>query len=211
MENFNEMSGLKQWLALVVAGALLTGALYFVVFKSKQDANTHAQKELDSKVHENAELEAYRPKLKDMERQVANLKQQLDIERRIVPDDEEVDGFIKMLDAEALRTGIEIRRYTAKPLASREFYTEVPFEVELDGPYYSVMNFFDRVSKLERIVDVSNLLIATPKKGTEAKVKHTYQYAPNESVVATCVASTFFSHDVAPPPVTAKGKGGRGL
>lgn len=211
MENFNEMPGLKQWLVLVAGATLVTVGLYFVVFKSKQDANTHAQKELDSKRHENNELEAYRPKLKDMERQVANLKQQLDIERKIVPDDAEVDGFIKMLDAEALRSGIEIRRYTAKPLANREFYTEVPFEVELDGPYYSVLNFFDHVGKMERIVNVSNLLIANPKKGTEAKVKHSYLYAPNESIVATCTASTFFSHDIAPPPATpAKGKGGRG-
>jgi Tfp pilus assembly protein PilO len=31
----------------------------------------------------------------------------------------------------------------------------VPFEMELDGPYYSMLNFFDRVGKLERIVNVS--------------------------------------------------------
>lgn len=209
METFNEMSGIKQWLGLAVGAGLLTGAMYFVVYKSKETANAQAQQTLDSKLRENAELESYRPKLKDMERQVANLKQQLDIERRIVPDEKEVDGFIKMLDAEALRTGIEIRRYTARPVSNREFYTEVPFEVEIDGSYYSVMSFFDRVGKLERIINVSNLLIATPKKSTDAKVKHTYQYAPNESVVATCVASTFFSHDITPPATTpARTKGG---
>ena len=209
METFNEMSGLKQWMTLALGAGLLTGAMYFVVYKSKESANAQAQQTLDSKLRENAELESYRPKLKDMERQVANLKQQLDIERRIVPDEKEVDGFIKMLDAEALRTGIEIRRYTARPVSSREFYTEVPFEVEIDGPYYSVMSFFDRVGKLERIINVSNLLVATPKKATDAKVKHTYQYAATESVVATCVASTFFSHDITPPATTpSRTKGG---
>jgi type IV pilus assembly protein PilO len=137
------------------------------------------------------------------------LKQQLEIERKIVPDEKEVDGFIKMLDAEAMKAGIEIRRYTAKPVSTREFYTEVPFEVELDGPYYSVLNFFDRVGKLERIVNMSGLLIANPKRGSDAKTKHTYQYAPNESIVATCEATTFFSHDLAPPVgAPAKGKGG---
>jgi type IV pilus assembly protein PilO len=209
MENFGELSGMKQWLALVAGAALLSGAMYFLVFKSKQDANAQAQQTLSNKLRENAELESYRPKLKDMERQVANLKQQLEIERRIVPDEKEVDGFIKMLDAEAVRTGIEIRRYTAKPVTSREYYTEVPFEVEIDGPYYSVLNFFDRVGKLERIINVSNLLVASTKKTSDAKVKHTYQYAPNESIVATCVASTFFSHDTTPPSATpAKAKGG---
>ena len=103
-----------------------------------------------------------------------------------------------MMDAEAFKAGIEIRRYTARPVASKEFYTEVPFEMELDGPYYSVLNFFDRVGKLERIVNISNLLMATTKKPSDAKTKHTYQYAPNESIVATCVATTFFSHDLEP-------------
>ena len=70
--------------------------------------------------------------------------------------------------------------------------------MELDGPYYSMLNFFDKVGKLERIVNVSGLMVATTKKPTDAKAKHTYQYAPNESVVATCTATTFFSHDMAP-------------
>jgi type IV pilus assembly protein PilO len=183
--------------------------LHFTLFKSQRAANDQAQAALELKLRENAELESYAPKLKDMERQLANLKQQLEIERRIVPDEKEVDGFIKMLDAEALKAGIEIRRYTAKPVSSREFYTEVPFEIELDGPYFSVLNFFDRVGKLERIVNMSGLLIASTKKPSDAKVKHTYQYAPNESIVATCDATTFFSHDLAPPAgAPAKGKGG---
>jgi type IV pilus assembly protein PilO len=209
MGNFSELSGLKQWAALVLGAALITAALHFTLFKSQRAANDQAQASLDLKLRENAELESYAPKLKDMERQLANLKQQLEIERRIVPDEKEVDGFIKMLDAEALKAGIEIRRYTAMPVSTREFYTEVPFEVELDGPYYSVLNFFDRVGKLERIVNMSNLLVSTIKKPSDAKVKHTYQYAPNESIVATCEATTFFSHDLAPAAgAPAKGKGG---
>jgi type IV pilus assembly protein PilO len=207
MDTFNEMPGVKQWGVLLLVGALVTGALYFTVFKSQRDANAQAQTALDAKLRENAELESYRPKLKDLERQLANLKQQLEIERRIVPDEKEVDGFMKMLDAEALKAGIEIRRYTAKPSTTREFYTEVPFELEIDGPYYSVLNFFDRVGKLERIVNVSGVLMASTKKPTDAKTKHTYQYAPNETVVATCDATTFFSHDLAPTTTPAKGKG----
>ena len=198
MTNFSDMSGLKQWGVVVAGSALLTGALYFTMFKSQREANEVAQQALENKMRENAELEAYRPKLAEIERQLASLKQQLEIERRIVPDEKEVDGFMRMLDAEAMKAGIELRRYTAKPVSAKEFYTEVPFEMELDGPYYSMLNFFDRVGKLERIVNVSGLLVATVKKPTEAKAKHAYQYAPNESVVATFTASTFFSHDLEP-------------
>lgn len=203
MGNFGELPGLKQWAVLTFVAGLITAGLYFTLFKSQRQANADAQQRLDDKLRENAELESYRPKLAEMNRQVASLKQQLEIERRIVPDDKEIENFIKMLDAEAMKAGIEIRRYTAKGVSSKEFYTEVPFEMELDGPYYSVLNFFDRVGKLERIVNVSGVIIASTKKPSDAKVKHTYQYAPNESIVATCQATTFFSHDMVPPTTVA--------
>src|ERR1700692_4304038 len=138
MGSFSELSGLKQWAALVLGAALITAALHFTLFKSQREANALAQTALESKLRENAELESYAPKLKDLERQLPILKQQREIEQKSVPDEKEVDGFIKMLDAEAMKAGIEIRRYTAKPVSTREFYTEVPFEIELDGPYYSV-------------------------------------------------------------------------
>jgi type IV pilus assembly protein PilO len=208
MANFSELSGIKQWGLTLGGAALVSGALFFTYFKTQRQANDTAQEALDAKVHENEQLAPYRTKLADIDRQIANLKQQLEIEQRIVPDEKQVDGFIKLLDAEAVKANVYIRRYTAQPVSSKEFYSEVPFEIELDGPYYNVLSFFDQVSKLERIVNVSSLLVASPRKGSEAKVKHAYQYAPNESIVATCTATTFYSHDTVPAaaPSTAKGR-----
>jgi type IV pilus assembly protein PilO len=111
-----------------------------------------------------------------------------------------------MMDGEAVKAGVELRRYTAKDVKQQQYYTEVPFEMELDGPYYSTLNFFDRVSKLERIVNVSNLIVGTTKTPSAAKAKHTYQYAPNESVVATFTATTYFSRDLQPPAAAAGAK-----
>jgi type IV pilus assembly protein PilO len=196
--NFNELSGLKQWGAVLAGGALVTVVLYFTVFKSQSDKNAVALHAVQDKVRENIELESYRPKLKDIERQLANLKQQLEIERRIVPDEKLVDTFIETLDGEAQKAGVEVRRYTAKPVAAKEYYSEIPFDMELDGPYYSMLNFFDRVGKLERIVNISGLLVSNTKNPAGAKAKHTYQYAPDESVIATFTATTFFSHDLNP-------------
>ena len=196
--NFNELGGLKQWGAVIAGGAIVTAALYFTMFKSMSEKNTAAQQALQTKVRENNELESYRPKLKDIERQLANLKQQLEIEARIVPDDKQVDAFITTMDGEAQKAGVELRRYTAKPVAAKEYYSELPFDMELDGPYYSMLNFFDRVGKLERIVNISGLLVANTKNPSDAKAKHTYQYAPTESVIATFTATTFFSHDLDP-------------
>src|ERR1700691_6341105 len=119
--NFSELSGVKQWGAVLAGGAIVTAALYFTVFKSQSDKNAAAQHALQDKVRENNELESYRPKLKDMERQLANLKQQLEIERRIVPDEKQIDGFIEMMDGEAARPASSrggMRRTPGRPKKS---------------------------------------------------------------------------------------------
>lgn len=206
MANFSELSGIKQWGAVIAGGAVVTAALYFTVFKSQNEKNASAQHSLEDKVRENNELESYRPKLKQIEQQLAELKQQLEIEARIVPDEKQIDAFMTTLDSEAQKAGVELRRYVAKDAKSQQYYTEVPFDIEMDGPYYSMLGFFDRVSKLERIVNIGNLLVATTKNPSGAKAKHTYIYAPNESVVATFTATTYFSHDLTPPVAGAGSK-----
>ena len=80
--NLGELSGIKLLAILVLAGAVITGGLYYTVFKTQREQNAVAQQQLDTKLRENAELEAYRPKLADIERQLASLKQQLgDLDR----------------------------------------------------------------------------------------------------------------------------------
>ena len=208
MANFSELSGIKQWGVVILGGAVVSAALYFLVFKSQDQKNTADQHALEDKIKENNELESYRPKLKQIDQQLAELKQQLEIEQRIVPDEKQVDTFITMMDGEAQKAGVELRRYLAKDVKSQQYYSEVPFDLDIDGPYYSVLNFFDRVSKLERIVNVSNLTVATTKNPSAAKTKHTYQYAPNESIVATFTATTYFSHDLTPSAAGAGAKPG---
>jgi type IV pilus assembly protein PilO len=201
--NLGEFTGIKLLGVLVFVAVLATGLLYFFVYNSQREQNDAARAKLKLKLQENAELEAYRPKLANIQRDLDGLKQQLEIERRIVPDEKEVDNFMRMVSGEARKAGVEIRRYTARPYAAKEFYTEVPFEVELDGKYFSMMEFFDRLGKAERIINVSNLLVASTRVPGDAKTKHTYQYAANESVVATCVTTTYFSHDLEPTAAAA--------
>ena len=135
MANFSELSGIKQWGVVILGGAVVSAALYFLVFKSQDQKNTADQHALEDKIKENNELESYRPKLKQIDQQLAELKQQLEIEQRIVPDEKQVDTFMTMLDGEAQKAGVELRRYLAKDVKSQQYYSEVPFELDIDGPY----------------------------------------------------------------------------
>jgi type IV pilus assembly protein PilO len=195
MGKFNELPFKAQFALIIALAAGLTAAFYFLQLKGIGEANESALATLKAKQRENAELRPFRDRERELEMKIASLQQQLAILQAIVPDEKEAEGFMHLVQSTAEAAGIEVRRYTARPTSTKEFYSEMPFEVDIDGPYYSVLNFFERVAKLERIINIHGLQMASVKKPQEAKVKKMYQYAAGESVVATCVATTFFSHD----------------
>lgn len=188
------MSGGKAWaIAIVVSLALAGTGIYFLA-KPKFDLNKENQVKLDQM---KAEIDRLKPQLAreaDLDREIASLEQQLESMRKIVPDEKEADRFIRDVQEKAQEAGIIIRRYTSKPVSTREFYAELPFEVELDGRYYQVLNFFERVGRLERIVNITDVKMSNPEKGQQnIKTKKKYNYGPDETVVAICQAVTFFT------------------
>jgi type IV pilus assembly protein PilO len=203
MTKFSDIPFKAQLGVILGAAVLITVGLVYFFYKPISDLNTSNQKRLEAKRQENAQLRPYRDKLADLDRQIASLKQQIDNQKLIVPDEKEAPQFMHMMQDEASKAGIEIRRYSAKSTSSKEFYSEVPYEMELDGPYYSMLNFFERTTRLERIINISGLQVAQVTRGADVKAKKKYQYAPGESVVATCTATTFYSRDVANPAPAA--------
>lgn len=194
----------------ITIGAVLVITLVagFLVLKPMYDQNLQKEKELKSRL---AEIEQLRPlvaKERDLDTNIEQLKQQLERQRTVVPGEKQADQFIHVLQEQASAAGIEIRRYTAKPVATRDYYSEVPFEIDIDGPYYGVMSFFEKVAHLERIINIGNLQMATPARQPDAKTKKKYTYAPGETVVASCTATTFFSRapEAAPAAAAAPAK-----
>ncbi|HLY93133.1 MAG TPA: type 4a pilus biogenesis protein PilO [Candidatus Angelobacter sp.] len=209
MAKFGEMSLLTRAGILFVAALMIGAAYYYIYFNPLYQANQQLDTKIHDKVAENNMLRTYEPKLAELNRNMAILQQQMEIQKKIVPDDKDADQFIKLLHDTAATSGVNIRRYTSMPVSNHDFYTEVPFSIDIDGEYYAVLNFFARVAELERIVNVSNMQMGNTKSASAAKVKTSYTYNPNETVLASCVASTFFSHEPEETPAAAPAKPGQ--
>lgn len=203
MAKFSDLSAKIQLVIVVGLLVVISASLYWFLYKDMDTQNRAVRAQVKAKQEENQALMPYADKKADMERKIATLKDQLEQMKRIVPDEKEAPQFMQMIEAEARNAGIEIRRYSAKPTAPREFFTEVPWDMDLDGPYYSMLRFFENVSRLDRIINVSGLKMATIKKPNDAGVKKVYTYAPGESVVVSCVTTTFFSREPGPAAAPA--------
>jgi type IV pilus assembly protein PilO len=209
MAKFGEMSFGGRLSILVLVAVIFGAAYYYILYNPVNQSNQELKTKIADKKAENERLKEFEPKLAQLNRTMAILEQQIELEKKVVPDDKNADQLIRLLHDTAATSGIEIRRYTALPTANHEFYSDVPFSIDIDGPYYSVLNFFQRVGELERIVNIENLQMATPKSQSASKVKGTYKYAPGETVVASCTATTFFSHEQEAVPAPGPPKPGQ--
>jgi type IV pilus assembly protein PilO len=203
MASWNDIEPKYKFAVLSLVCVLIAAGVWYAVVRPMEQTNRDDLAALQGKKAEITQLMPYQTRITQLNKDIETLRQQIEQQQQIVPEDKQVDGFIRLIQAQAHLSGIEIRRFTAMPVVTRDFYSELPFELELDGPYFSVVRFFEQVGKIDRLVSVSGLSMANVKNPGQAKAKKSYIYAPGESVVATCTAAAFFSPKVQPAGANA--------
>lgn len=127
--------------------------------------------------------EVFRARLQGQEEQLARL-------RTLVPEEKQADEFMRTLQSSAVNTQVALRRITSRDAVTKEFYAELPFEVELDGGYYALLEFYKRLGSTTRIINAGTLKL----KGVEAGGRSVkYDYAAGTTVGGTCTITTYYT------------------
>jgi len=148
-------------------------------------------KPLDAEV---ASLRVYKQRRTELQSQMDALQKQLATLQTIVPEEKETDQFILMLQSSAMESGVSIRSLTASPINTKPYYFEMPFTIEADGPYYSVLDFFSRLGRLSRIINVGDLKLSAVGPTPGAK----FHMVAGTSVGGTFTITTFFTNAASP-------------
>lgn len=169
--------------------------------RSDLEAAQNTVKPLEQEVQS---LRVYKQRRAELQSEMDALQKQLETLQTIVPEEKQVDQFIIMVQSAALSSGVSIRKLTAKPVATQPYYFEMPFDIEADGPYFSVLDFFARLGRLSRIINVGDLKLSGLTGGTQNTKFHT---APGSSVTGIFTITTFFTKAAetaaAPAPAAA--------
>ncbi len=176
--------------------------------RSDLEAAQNKVKPLEAEVQS---LRVYKQRRAELQSEMDALQKQLETLQTIVPEEKQVDQFILMIQSAALSSGVSIRKLTAKPVATQPYYFEMPFDIEADGPYFSVLDFFARLGRLSRIINVGDLKLSGLSGGPQVAKFHT---APGASVTGTFTITTFFTKaadgtSAAPPAAPANKAAGQ--
>ncbi|MCP5018562.1 MAG: type 4a pilus biogenesis protein PilO [Ketobacter sp.] len=133
-------------------------------------------KAYEDKAFKASNLEAYKEQMKEMESTFGALLRQL-------PSDTEVPGLLEDISHTGLTAGLTFNSIKLAPESSREFYVELPIDIEVKGGFHAFGSFVSAVAALPRIVTLHDFDIAPAKEGTYELVMKirakTYRYKEN--------------------------------
>jgi type IV pilus assembly protein PilO len=204
MENpLRDMSVIVQALvaaALAVVIVLIGVYLPFSPVAQERNAVDKAVDQRKTLSDEVTQLQVYKQRYGELKQQMDALSKQLDTLKTIVPEEKETDEFIRLLQGAASASSVSIRRLTAQAIVPKEYHYEMPFEVQADGPYFNILDFFGRLGRLSRIINVGDLTFDDPDKPKGTK----YPTRPGTTVSGIFTATTFFTKpaDTGAAPLT---------
>lgn len=198
--SFKDLSASAQALIMIVLTAGLAGAVfYFEVWPLSGQIDT-VKKQVQVLKAENDRNEAFRREQTEYLNRIAQLEKQLETLRSIVPDEPATDEFMRVIFGAAASTGVNVRTFVAQTAVAKELFVEMPFTIRIDGVYYAMASFFDRLAHQQRIVSVSGLSLGPPQGGGMGN----YTIHPSETVGANCTLTTYYNRQPSAAPAPAK-------
>lgn len=208
--SFKESPWYIQALVFVALAILLMAAGEYVpglpVAKARQELQQ--VREQDTKLNQEVSaLQVYERRYSEFQVEMAALNKQLDTLKAIVPEEKAADDFMRQMQGAAAASGVQIRKLTANPVVTRDYHFDMPFNVQVDGPYYSIVDFFSRLSRLSRIINVGDLTFGGLGEGHGAG----YPVRPSTTVTGSCVVTTFYTTPASQMTAQVVPAGGKSL
>jgi type IV pilus assembly protein PilO len=201
-----DMSVIMQGLVAAAIAVVLVLVGIYLPFSPVAQEKDQVDKAIATRTaltQEVTQLQVYKQRYGELKSDMEALNKQLDTLKTIVPEEKETDEFIRLLQGAATESNVAIRVLKAKAVVPKDNdYYEMPFEIQADGPYFNVLDFFARLSRLSRIINVGDLEFSDPEKG---RGQH-YTLRPGSTVSGIFTATTYFTKpgDVTPAAGAAK-------
>jgi len=137
---------------------VLVGLMYvFTVYYPSMSELDTLKSNKENLKRQKAQVEARVANKETFDQELERLTKELSIALTELPSDREIPGLLKGISQLGKKVGLEVRRFTPLPEERREYVAEVPVELEVEGSFHEVAMFFDRLSKMNRVVYVQDI------------------------------------------------------
>ena len=185
---FDKVEGLpKSYRILILVGvfAVMIGAsVYFLFLPKHEDIKAlQAQREtLNQKLLKAKANAAQKDKYR---KQYEAAQEEFKIAKRALPGQKEIPSLLESISSSGQDVGLDFALFQPGSENKKDFYAEIPVAISVTGSFHNVASFFDRISRLSRIVNIRNVGMSPTGRGA--------------ILSTTCTAVTYRFLETAPP------------
>jgi len=187
MDSILKLPTPKKVLILVVILCAIAGLYLYFFYMPVQDDLNAAQRELSKLEGELSNSKAVAKDLEKFKGQVAKLEEELKNALTQLPNEKEISEILKTISSLGKESNLEFTLFRPKPEEAQQFYAKVPIELIAQGNYHNIGIFFDKVSKLPRIINVVDFNMTRAKEIKETRGKDETQ----TMLKTSCMINTY--------------------
>lgn len=177
-------------LIAVAPAVIISAVVIFLLFLPKHKEIKAVENKIAAQENEIAKNQAKAAKLPELTLENEKLRNKLNALKQQLPEEKEISTLLRQVSDLCIRAGLKVllwKPQQRKPHSSGIVY-EIPVNVELSGSYHNLGYFFSSLTKLNRIVNISNIKLSDPKpdKGSSTLkisfVATTFSAIPEEEI-----------------------------
>ena len=146
---------------LAVLVVLIIGGYVVGSYMPTRDEIAAKDAEINRLTNDKAEKEIIAANLEAFRAEYENLQQKLTEAAKMLPTDREIPELLFSISQLVEGSGLQLDVFEPQGEVPLEFYAEVPVSIDVTGEFKSLAVFLDKIGKLPRIVNVTNLSIST--------------------------------------------------
>lgn len=122
-----------------------------------------------------------------VEAEIQGMEGELELALKQLPNRKQFEDLLQDISTAGKKVGVAIKSIDRDKEVPRDFYAEVPFNLEIEGSYHDLARFFEMVASLPRIVNIGSLEIQVSKESqAETRLKvagkaRTYRFLTDEA------------------------------
>jgi len=190
-DRLSKLGALQRLLICIGSYAILVAPFIWFSYLPKLDTIDNLTDEYEKLERK---LQVAKRKAAQYNKMMALLKEargNFEIAKKKLPQTKEIPNLLANITASGQTSGLAFLHFEPRSEVRKDFYAEIPVAIKVQGAYRSVAFFFERLSRLSRIVNIRNIKMRPDDKSGDLSTE--------------CTAVTYRFIEAAP----SKGKKGR--
>ena len=159
-----DLPRLHRILICVLTFVVVAGVFYYFFYIPRHEEIKRLEAE---HVQLKGQLDSYKIRaalLGKFKKKMAEVQVQFDFAMTALPDKKEIPALVTEISNSGRDAGLEFILFQPRAEAKTQYYVEIPVNIKVQGGYHQVGTFFDKVSRLHRIVNIKDITMMPAKQ-----------------------------------------------